>query len=101
MSVTESKAVSITRKAAKNPKNSAQSTAVEQALANTPVEMVPLSQLALSPLNVRKVSPDPMKLQELADSIRAVGVLQNLIVHLLPDGLLGVDDHQPGSEPVL
>lgn len=30
-----------------------------------------------------------MKLQELADSIRAVGVLQNLIVHLLPDGLLG------------
>jgi len=89
MSVTESKAVSITRKAAKNPKSSAQSAAVEQALANTPVEMVPLSQLALSPLNVRKVSPDPVKLQELADSIRAVGVLQNLIVHLLPDGLLG------------
>ncbi|WP_421589660.1 ParB/RepB/Spo0J family partition protein [Rahnella aceris] len=89
MSVTESKAVSTTRKAAKNPKNSAQSAAVEQALANTPVEMVPLSQLALSPLNVRKVSPDPVKLQELADSIRAVGVLQNLIVHLLPDGLLG------------
>ncbi|MBU9852010.1 ParB/RepB/Spo0J family partition protein [Rahnella aceris] len=89
MSVTESNAVSTTRKAAKNPKNSAQSAAVEQALANTPVEMVPLSQLALSPLNVRKVSPDPVKLQELADSIRAVGVLQNLIVHLLPDGLLG------------
>ncbi|MFD3227244.1 ParB/RepB/Spo0J family partition protein, partial [Rahnella aceris] len=89
MSVTESKTVSTTRKAAKNPKNSAQSAAVEQALANTPVEMVPLSQLALSPLNVRKVSPDPVKLQELADSIRAVGVLQNLIVHLLPDGLLG------------
>lgn len=89
MSVTESKAVSTTRKAAKNPKNAAQSAAVEQALANTPVEMVPLSQLALSPLNVRKVSPDPVKLQELADSIRAVGVLQNLIVHLLPDGLLG------------
>ncbi|PKE27430.1 ParC [Rahnella sp. AA] len=89
MSVTESKAVSGTRKAAKNPKKSAQTAAVEQALANTPVIMVPLSQLALSPLNVRKKTPDAAKLQELADSIHAVGVLQNLIVHQLPDGQLG------------
>ena len=89
MSVTESKAVSPTRKAAKNTNKSTQSAAVEQALANTPVEMLPLSKLAMSQLKVRKTEPDPAKLQELADSIKAVGVLQNLIVHLLPDGLLG------------
>lgn len=70
-------------------KKSAQNAAVEQALANTPVDMVPFSQLALSPLNVRKAEPDPAKLQELAGSIRAVGVLHNLIVHRLPDGQLG------------
>jgi ParB family chromosome partitioning protein len=61
----------------------------EQALANVPIEMVPFSQLALSPLNVRKAEPDPAKLQELASSIRVVGVLHNLIVHRLPDGQLG------------
>ncbi len=89
MSVTNVKAASKTSKAAKNPKKSAQNAAVEQALANTPVEMVPFSQLALSPLNVRKAEPDPAKLQELAGSIKAVGVLHNLIVHRLPDGQLG------------
>jgi ParB family chromosome partitioning protein len=89
MSVTNVKAAAKTSKAAKSPKKSAQSAAVEQALANTPVEMVPFSQLALSPLNVRKAEPDAAKLQELADSIKAVGVLHNLIVHRLPDGQLG------------
>lgn len=89
MSVTNVKAVAKTSKAAKSPKKAAQNAAVEQALANTPVEMVPFSQLALSPLNVRKAEPDAAKLQELADSIKAVGVLHNLIVHLLPDGQLG------------
>jgi ParB family chromosome partitioning protein len=89
MSVTNVKAAAKTSKAAKSPKKSTQSAAVEQALANTPVEMVPFSQLALSPLNVRKAEPDTAKLQELADSIKAVGVLHNLIVHRLPDGQLG------------
>ncbi|MGA5657844.1 ParB/RepB/Spo0J family partition protein [Rahnella contaminans] len=89
MSVTDVKAAAKTSKAAKSPKKSAQSAVVEQALANTPVEMVPFSQLALSPLNVRKAEPDTAKLQELADSIKAVGVLHNLIVHRLPDGQLG------------
>lgn len=89
MSTTESKAVSKTSKSAKSTKKAAQNAVVEQALANTPVEMVPFSQLALSPLNVRKAEPDAAKLQELADSIKAVGVLHNLIVHRLPDGQLG------------
>jgi len=89
MSVTNVKAASKTSKAVKMPKKSVQTAAVEQALANTPVDMVPFSQLALSPLNVRKAEPDPVKLQELADTIKAVGVLHNLIVHRLPDGKLG------------
>lgn len=89
MSVAESKAVSKASKSTKRPKNTAVNEAVEQALANTPVEMVPFSQLSLSPLNVRKAEPDAAKLQELAGSIRAVGVLHNLIVHRQPDGQLG------------
>lgn len=89
MSVAESKAVSKASKSTKRPKNTAVNEAVEQALANTPVQMVPFSQLSLSPLNVRKAEPDAAKLQELAGSIRAVGVLHNLIVHRLPDGQLG------------
>lgn len=90
MSVTNTKAASKTSKATKNTKKSAQSVAIEQALANAPVEMVALGQLAPTPLNVRKKKPDPEKLQELMASIRAVGVLQNLVVYLMPDGLLGV-----------
>jgi len=89
MSVAESKAVSKASKSTKRPKNTAVTEAVEQALANTPIQMVPFSQLSLSPLNVRKAEPDAAKLQELAGSIRAVGVLHNLIVHRLPDGQLG------------
>lgn len=89
MSVVESKAVSKASKSTKRPKNTAVTEAVQQALVNTPVDMVPFSQLSLSPLNVRKAEPDAAKLQELAGSIRAVGVLHNLIVHRLPDGQLG------------
>ncbi len=90
MSVTNVKAASKTSKAVKTPKKSAQNVAVEQVLANTPVEMVPLSELVHTALNVRKKKPNAEKLQELADSISAVGLLQNLIVYLMPDGLLGV-----------
>ena len=74
MSETNTKAAPKTSKAVKSLKKSAQNETVEQALANTPVHMVPFSQLALSPVNVRKAEPDPAKLQELADSIRTVGV---------------------------
>lgn len=63
---------------------------LEQTLANRPVEMVPVSMLAHTTLNIRKKNPDAEKLQELADSILAVGLLQNLLVYLMPDGLLGV-----------
>ncbi len=90
MSVTESKAVSKASKSTRSPKKAAVTGAVEQALANAPVEMVPVSQLVHIGQNVRKHKPDPEKLQELAASILSVGVLQNLVVCQMPDGMLGV-----------
>lgn len=90
MSVTESKAVSKASKSTRSPKKAAVTEAVEQALANAPVEMVPVSQLVHIAQNVRKHKPDPEKLQELAASILSVGVLQNLVVCPMPDGMLGV-----------
>lgn len=62
----------------------------DQILQDTPIELVPVETLVGSALNVRKQAPDEAKLTELADSIRAVGVLQNLIVVTHDDGLLGV-----------
>ncbi|MBF7982077.1 MULTISPECIES: ParB/RepB/Spo0J family partition protein [Rahnella] len=90
MSVTESKAVSKASKSTRRPKKAAVTEAVEQALANAPVEMVPVRQLVHIGQNVRKHKPDPEKLQELAASILSVGVLQNLVVCPMPDGMLGV-----------
>jgi len=89
MSNVNRKTVSKSSKVSPKMNHEEQIKVAEQALANVPVEMVPFSQLALSPLNVRKAEPDPVKLQELADTIKAVGVLHNLIVHRLPDGHLG------------
>lgn len=89
MSNVNRKTVSKSSKVSPKMNHEEQIKVAEQALANVPVEMVPFSQLALSPLNVRKAEPDPVRLQELADTIKAVGVLHNLIVHRLPDGHLG------------
>ena len=90
MTNTNKKTASKTTKVSPKINREEQIKVAEQALANVPVEMVPLSQLATTPLNVRKKLPDSIKLQELADSIRAVGVLQNLVVCKMPDGMLGV-----------
>lgn len=90
MTNTNKKTASKTTKVSPKINREEQIKVAEQALANVPVEMVPLSQLATTPLNVRKKLPDSIKLQELADSIRSVGVLQNLVVCKMPDGMLGV-----------
>lgn len=90
MSITESKTASKTSKPAAKKTRTAISDAVEQALASAMIEMVPMSLLAHTALNVRKKMPDTEKLKELADSILAVGLLQNLVVYVMPDGLLGV-----------
>lgn len=53
---------------------------IENMLAVAPVITVPLGKLVKSDLNVRKRDPKPEAIAELAASIRAVGVLQNLVV---------------------
>lgn len=53
---------------------------LESLLSSTPVIGVPLARLVKSDLNVRKRDPKLEAIAELAASIRAVGVLQNLVV---------------------
>lgn len=89
MSVTESK----TKTPAKTSKRTAETSetaALKAALEAAQIEMVPLSALVKSPLNVRTIPYPPESVQEMADSILAVGLIQNLVVHTLPDGLSGV-----------
>lgn len=59
-------------------------------LAQTEEQHVPLSALVKSPQNVRIVPYSAESVRELADSIKGIGLLQNLVVHALPDGLYGV-----------
>lgn len=59
-------------------------------LAQTEEQHVPLSALVKSPQNVRIVPYSTESVRELADSIKGIGLLQNLVVHALPDGLYGV-----------
>ncbi len=68
-----------TVKATTEPKVS-KTDVIENMLAVAPVITVPLGKLVKSDLNVRKRDPKPEAIAELADSIRAVGVLQNLVV---------------------
>ncbi|EDK0209582.1 ParB/RepB/Spo0J family partition protein [Salmonella enterica] len=92
MSVTESKAkrAGKTSRKAKNAANVASDTVLSAVLAQTEEQHVPLSALVKSPMNVRIVPYSAESVRELADSIRGIGLLQNLVVHLLPDGLYGV-----------
>ncbi len=52
--------------------------------ASSKVRNIPLSQLLLSPANVRKTAATAAEDAALEASIRAEGILQNLIVHALP-----------------
>nr|WP_283092564.1 ParB/Srx family N-terminal domain-containing protein [Providencia rettgeri] len=52
--------------------------------------VLPLSALVQSQLNVRKRPIDEKALLELADSIQAVGVLQNLVVYPMDNDVYGV-----------
>ena len=51
---------------------------------------MPLASLIKSPLNVRTVPYSAESVSELADSIKGVGLLQNLVVHALPGDRYGV-----------
>lgn len=77
------------RKAKKGTK-SAQADAIYQALDSMEAHVLPLSVLVQSELNVRKRPIDEKALSELADSIQAVGVLQNLVVYPMDNDVYGV-----------
>ena len=89
MSVTESKAKA-TAKTSKKSVKPAAAAALKAALDAAPVEMIPVSQLVKSPLNVRILPYLESSVRRMADSIESVGVLQNLVVHDLPAGVSGV-----------
>lgn len=61
-----------------------QETVLSALLAQTEEVSVPLASLIKSPLNVRTVPYSAESVSELAESIRGVGLLQNLVVHTLP-----------------
>lgn len=88
MSVTKSEPKS-TRKASRKPAKT-QETVLSALLAQTEEVSVPLASLIKSPLNVRTVPYSAESVSELADSIKGVGLLQNLVVHALPGDRHGV-----------
>ncbi|EEY3206772.1 ParB/RepB/Spo0J family partition protein, partial [Escherichia coli] len=67
-----------------------QETALSALLAQTEEVSMPLASLIKSPLNVRTVPYSAESVSELADSIKGVGLLQNLVVHALPGDRHGV-----------
>ncbi|EHE2617061.1 ParB/RepB/Spo0J family partition protein [Escherichia coli] len=88
MSVTEFKVKTVRKSSRKSSKE--QETALSALLAQTEEVSVPLASLIKSPLNVRTVPYSAESVSELADSIKGVGLLQNLVVHALPGDRYGV-----------
>ena len=88
MSVTEFK-TKTERKSSRKP-SKVQETALSALLAQTEEVSVPLASLIKSPLNVRTVPYSAESVSELADSIKGVGLLQNLVVHAPPGDRYGV-----------
>lgn len=89
MSVTDGKAKA-PKKASTKKITQAQEDALKAALEAATIEYIPLSALVKSPLNVRTIPYSVDSVRGLADSIEALGLLQNLIVHSLDDGQSGV-----------
>ncbi|EJG3799626.1 ParB/RepB/Spo0J family partition protein [Escherichia coli] len=78
-----------TRKASRKSVKT-QETVLSALLAQTEEVSVPLASLIKSPLNVRTVPYSAESVSELAESIKGVGLLQNLVVHVLPGDCYGV-----------
>ncbi|EOA4306318.1 TPA: ParB/RepB/Spo0J family partition protein [Escherichia coli] len=88
MSVTEFKVKTGRKSSRKSSKE--QETVLSALLAQTEEVSVPLASLIKSPLNVRTVPYSAESVSELAESIKGVGLLQNLVVHALPGDRHGV-----------
>ena len=78
------------RRPAKAKADKAAVAAVDQALEKIDIEMIPVSRLAISPLNVRNKIYVQSRIESLAATIKNVGLLHNLIAHDMADGKLGV-----------
>ncbi|HBK8549830.1 TPA: ParB/RepB/Spo0J family partition protein [Salmonella enterica subsp. enterica serovar Heidelberg] len=78
-----------TRKASRKSAKT-QETVLSALLAQTEEVSVPLASLIKSPLNVRTVPYSAESVSELAESIKGVSLLQNLVVHALPGDRYGV-----------
>lgn len=73
-----------------NPKNKVISAELKSALDSAVITYVPLSDLIKSPLNVRTIPYTADSVKRLANSIENLGLLHNLVVHMLPEGKSGV-----------
>lgn len=83
------------KKSTRSKKPATESATVEnqalmQLLATTPVQLLPYSRLSGTDLNVRRITHTVQEVEALADSIAAVGILQNLIGVEQPDGTIGI-----------
>ncbi|KHJ66260.1 hypothetical protein QU24_20495, partial [Pantoea rodasii] len=78
------------RRPARAKSDKAAAEAVEQALEKIEIEMIPLSRLDVSPLNVRRKVYVQSRIESLATTIKNVGLLHNLIAHDMDEGMLGV-----------
>ncbi|WP_368758740.1 ParB/RepB/Spo0J family partition protein [Klebsiella oxytoca] len=85
MSVTESK-VKTPRKSSAKVKAAAEKTEVQRILENAEVRLTCFSRMFISDLNVRTIPHTETEIRELADSIKAMGILQNLIAVECDDG---------------
>ena len=86
----------MTRKSARHVSHSAAAQPEEQP-APSKVRNICLSQLVLSPTNVRKTPATAAEEAQLEASIRAKGILQNLIVHPTPIDGRGVYEVDAGG----
>ncbi|PIF07528.1 ParB/RepB/Spo0J family partition protein [Candidatus Pantoea floridensis] len=78
------------KKATVKKTSAAEKAALKLALDAAGMEFVPLSDLVKSPLNARSLPYPVESVRGLANTIEAIGLLHNLVVHTLPDGKSGV-----------
>lgn len=89
MSVKESKAKN-SNKSTANAAKAVMTDDMQRALEQTPITYMPLSALVKSPLNVRTIPYSAESVSGLAETIFTLGLLQNLVVHAMPEGIYGV-----------
>ncbi len=89
MSVSDVKSKAPNKASGRKP-TAAEQAAVKAALDAATIEYAPLSAFAISTLNARTIPYSSESVSNMADSIGAVGLLQNLVCHALSDGSIAV-----------